>query len=219
MAIPPGYSRLFLSFSTTRTRDPSRPIRGSPRARNPCTSPPSAAAKAVGHRGLREMLELGVLGAVSGKVMICGLRCTCGFSRSMVQTSSCQVSRCSTSPVSAAVRAEDLQAGSRPWRSRCRDSRSRRFGSGTASRSCRRDRNPGRRGSFCRSPTRFSQRGDHGIDEVHAAPGHAARGSFLALWRQCSRSKRTRWTQIALHVQEFPEPPVAEHALHFLQRG
>src|SRR6266568_431745 len=53
------------------------------------------------------------------------------------------------------------------------------------------------------------RKADHGIDEVHAPPGHAARGSFLAALAPvlALEAVNARAAEIALHVQEFPEPP------------
>src|SRR5204862_636942 len=60
---------------------------------------------------------------------------------------------------------------------------------------------------------------DHGVDEVHAAPGHAAGGPFLAALAPVPALEAVHAgaAEIALDVQELPEPPaVAEHAPHLL---
>src|SRR5437867_384765 len=61
---------------------------------------------------------------------------------------------------------------------------------------------------------------DHGVDQVHAAPGHSACRSFLAALAPvlALETVHAGTAEIPLHMQEFPEPPVAEHALYFLER-
>src|SRR5207245_9654476 len=63
---------------------------------------------------------------------------------------------------------------------------------------------------------------DHGVDEVHAPPGHAAGGPFLAALAPvlALEAVRAGAAEIALDVQELPESPaVAAHALYLLPRG
>src|SRR5712671_4978108 len=66
-----------------------------------------------------------------------------------------------------------------------------------------------------------SREADHGFDQMHAPPSHTAGGSFLAALAPvfALEAVNARAAEIALDMQELPEPPVAEHPLYFLQRG
>src|SRR4029079_15386802 len=62
---------------------------------------------------------------------------------------------------------------------------------------------------------------EHGIDDVHAAPGHPAGRTFIALLAPmlALETIHTRPAEIAFDVQELPEAAVGLHPANFLQGG
>src|SRR5258708_11127848 len=138
--------------------------------------------RASRHRGLREMLELGALGAGFGKSR--DLRPAIQVQILPVDGADFElpgVQVLDAADLGPAVRAEDLQAPGL----RRGDHRAEIAGRAALEAEQHRGRVveaeiPDGAGALRDHRLDSPREADHGVDEVHAPPGHAARGSFLA---------------------------------------
>ena len=74
--------------------------------------------------------------------------------------------------------------------------------------------------ALCVHRVDFSRQEQHCIDDMHAAPRHAARGTFFRIEAPVVRPEPVNAgaAKIAFDVQQLAQAAVGEHALDFLQR-